>query len=410
VQPFPTAIIPLGSDDAFFGRWFSSPQGDLDPLDRPVAENEITGWRLFTGVDIDVTESFTLHAELGYTEEEKEDRFIEWDEADLTNPAPLVDISGKETFEQWTGRVGADWKFTDEWMTYFSIAKGEKPGGFTVFNATATDPGTGNTIPIAEQVPFDPEEIIAYELGVKGTAFDRRLRVDLSTFINDWTDIVLRQTTDTDPTTGLPLDQPQAVNVNSADSTVWGFELDTSVFFTDNLSGRVAVGYTNAEIDNAVLETVAEFPSFAPDGDVSGNELLRQPEWTASASLGYEHALVADWDWYTRADVSWQDEVFVGLDNQSYLPDRTVANFKFGVRNEQLSLEFWVRNLFDDDSPTAAYRDVFFNNTDQGAAPFPAGPVSSDFFDIFPFRYTVSHPRLRTWGVTARVRFGASAK
>jgi hypothetical protein len=53
--------------------------------------------------------------------------------------------------------------------------------------------------------------------------------------------------------------------------------------------------------------------------------------------------------------------------------------------------------LTGEDAPTGAFRDVFFSNT------LPNGTISGGTF--FPFRYTVAHPRLTTWGVTMRYTF-----
>ena len=90
-----------------------------------------------------------------------------------------------------TGRVGLDFKISD-WMVYGSIAYGEKPGGSSWRPAS----GIGRAViarPCRSTSTFDPEEITAYELGLKGAAFDGRLTISSAVFYNDWKEIVLRQ-------------------------------------------------------------------------------------------------------------------------------------------------------------------------------------------------------------------------
>ncbi len=400
--PFATSQIPVGSDDEVFGRWFQ-PGGDLDPLQRQIEPEEINAWAIFTGVDYDITELLTARFELRYTEERKTIIRNDWDEINTSRSRrTLPQLIGKETFEQWTGRVGLDYKISEAWMLYGYVAKGEKPGGFSIFDEDVIFPS--GIASVRRIVPFDPEEIVTYEVGVKGATDGGRMAIELAAYMNDWSDIVLRQAIEFDPVSGFPLVQPEAINVNAASSKVFGFEVDTSILILDDLTSRFSLAYADANLDKARQDTFAQFPSFAPDGDVSGNELLRRPKWQATASLDYSRSIGGEWELYSRGDWTWQDKIFIGNDNQSWLPSRSVVNATLGLRSERYTIELWGRNLFDDDSPTAAYRDVFFTNTDDINQ---VNPPATEFSTFFPIRYSVSYPRLRTFGITARVRFGS---
>ena len=86
----------------------------------------------------------------------------------------------------------------------------------------------------------------------------------------------------------------------------------------------------------------------------------------------------------------------------------TDVNQRLGFEHDNYRIEFWVQNLFDSDSPRAAFRDVSFNNTHllQGSPEVPANRPPQEPYgglkDMFPFRLSVSHPKLRTAGVTVR--------
>jgi iron complex outermembrane receptor protein len=263
---------------------------------------------------------------------------------------------------------------------------------------------------------FEQEELTAYELGLKGTTWDGRLVVSTSVFYNDWKKIVLPQLILNDPSSGLPLEQPLRVNINDADAGVMGFEIETDVGFTDNFTGRFTLGWTDAELKTATQDSYALFPDYAAEGfatdggDVSGNTLLRQPEWLLSGSLAYTHQLTGEWDWYTSGDANYQSGIYVGNDNQSWIPSHTYVNTKLGVENAVYSIEFWTRNLFDQGKAVAAYRDIFFANTDNQYAPVVDQGPRPNFDKFVPWRYTVSYPSERTYGVTLRMRFGAAVR
>ena len=369
---------------------------------------------------------------------------------------------GTARFRSVTGRLGLKYKFESGWMAYGSIAWGEKPGGLQLVRSNVILDGGGVGSELITN-PFNPEKITAYELGIKGYTADRRIGLDMSVFYNDWTDIVLRQLNDTSPASGLPFTQLTALNQNAGDAKVWGWEATTDLAITDNLTGRLTVGYTDSQLKNARIDSYTLFPNFyttepscaptaiqaipdptpsrpagtgpdgSPDednggyrndegneaqtlkadqcrrvsGDVSGNTNLRQPEWTGSASLSYKHQLWGDWDWFTRADANYTGKIFIGNDNESWLPARTNVNLRLGAKSERYSVELWVRNLLNDDNPIAAFRDIAWANSDdlQGQANPRYLRDASNFEDFPPLRLSVTYPSLRTFGIIGKVNF-----
>ena len=85
--------------------------------------------------------------------------------------------------------------------------------------------------------------------------------------------------------------------------------------------------------------------------------------------------------------------------NQAEVPAHTYVNLRVGIDAERYSVELWSGELLDDDSPVAGFRDVYFGNA------LPGGGAGGFFDTFFPWRITLSHPRGRQVGVTARFRF-----
>lgn len=477
---YPTALA-IGS--YIFGPSLT-PDGAVDPLARLSSQEKTEAWSIFGSVDFDLTETWTAGAEIRLTQEAQklfDNSYTPCGNPDLFpfNDAPVADCgddaydlrvlepcvreystggdylactpgyeSGTARFQTVTGRLSLKHTFDSGWMAYGSIARGDKPGGLQLIN-TDVITTTGSVVPELITNVFDEEKITSYELGIKGYTSDRRIGLDVALFYSDWTDIVLRQLTETSPASGLQLVQTTALNVNAGDAEVWGWEMTADFGFTDNLKGRASASWTDSQLTNARMSTLALFPSFytsepscapsaiqsipdpTPDedngneaqrakdaecqlmsGDVSGNIQMRQPEWTASASLTYERPLSGDWAWFARTDANYLGKIYVGNDNQAWLPARTNVNLRLGLKSPRYSVEFWVKNLFENNNPIAAFRDIYWTNDDdiQGLQNPPTIREASNFDDFPPLRMTITYPSLRTYSLVGKVRFGGAEK
>ena len=438
LPPFDADAPNLAIGTAIFSCGFTD-DGCLDPLNRPFFETDTDSWAAFAGMDFDFTDRLIGRLELRYTKQKETVRAFTYFECaddpedcgddiydlDCVEPVPEAfdsgnpcdseidppasrSKSGSEDFSSVTGRLGLDFRLNDAWMIYGSVATGDKPGGIEFVNADAVTPS--GTEPEVIQNSFDTETLTAYEVGLKGITLDGRISLDAALFFNDWGDIVLRQLVEVSPDTGRQLEQPEGFRFNAGTAEVWGWEMTADVGFTENFSGRFTVNWNDSTLTDAKQDTFETFPSFAPDGDVTGNKLLRQPEWTGSASFSYARQIGGTWEGFARFDANYQDKIFIGNDNQSWLPARTVANLRFGADSGRFAITLWVRNLFENDEPIAAFRDIFWSNSDSISPPYQdLGPRPS--FDKFvPIRYTVTYPTLRTYGVNVTARFGAAAR
>lgn len=391
--PFPGLGLAIG--DPAFRPWFTATS--TLGLDEVIRET-IDSYAAFATADVFVTEKLSLDFQLRYTYEDK----------DIYITAPLADVSEASTdksFDFVTGRAGIKYNISDDWMIYAALSNGTKSGGFDAdvvdVLTDANDPSSAESRIVI--VPFDEEKIVSYEVGAKGATSDGRLRYDISVYRMDWSDIVIPQVFQNDPISGDRLEQPEGFNKNAGDATVWGWEMQADLAITDNLQAGGGASFTSAKMDSAKLESFAAFPSFAPDGDVSGNTVLRQPEWMTNVYLLYTRQAFGEWEWNARADVTYQDEYYGGLDNQWTVPAHTYVNLNLGLTTDRYTISLWGKNLFNDDSPTASFRDVYFGNTQDI---YQQQSASSTPYDFFPWRFTTTHPKLRTYGVSFSMKFG----
>ena len=100
-------------------------------------------------------------------------------------------------------------------MTYVQFATGFKGGGISPRPFSA-----------AQAVPFDPEKLKSYELGVKSDLFDRRMRVNASVFFSDYSGPAADAVA---PARNMAVGLPCAVVANAGDAEIKGAELETEM-------------------------------------------------------------------------------------------------------------------------------------------------------------------------------------
>lgn len=165
-----------------------------------------------------------------------------------------------------SGRLALSWRVTDDWMTYASLARGFKSGGYPLLNSTSHD----------QYAASRPEELLAYEIGAKGTAMDRRLQLTSAIFYYDYKDKQLLSNF-RDPLFGT-----MPVLKNAPKSHVYGGEIELQARPADSLKIGVAAAYIKTRID--------EFSSIDINGeqaDFRGRPFNFSPEWTATAIAEY---------------------------------------------------------------------------------------------------------------------------
>lgn len=151
-------------------------------------EGDYESWALFADFTYSILDNLDLTVGIRYTEDEKEftrdvtyNDFGMWfafDETRVDANGNLVSFpdgvqgpfSQKQKWDDTTGRVVLDYRFTDDVLLYASYAEGYKAGGFNSASPNGDDP------------PFDPEEIGTWEVGIKSSWFDNRLRLNAAYF------------------------------------------------------------------------------------------------------------------------------------------------------------------------------------------------------------------------------------
>lgn len=225
-----------------------------------VARYNSESYAAFIDADINLTDALRLSVGGRYTVDDKR----------LRN-AFLGSFSSDASrdFKKFTPRVSLDYKFNEDVLTYASFSRGFRSGGFN---------GRAQSL-LGSTVPYEPEEVDSYEVGLKTTLFDRKLTFNLAAFYTDYKNKQEEAVVATPP--GSPNPQETLVT-NAASATIKGIEAEFQARPTRSLTLRGTLGYLDAEYDS--------FPSRQPNGtpiDLSTLTLRRAPDITASVGGDY---------------------------------------------------------------------------------------------------------------------------
>ena len=169
-----------------------------------------------------------------------------------------------DTFEKFTPRASVSYDLTEELTGYASVSQGFKSGGWDMRGDAFLVPQTVNG--------YQPETVTTYELGLKGSAFDRRLSFSSAAFYSDYQDQqITTQQVATPPQTGIA-----SVVDNAGSSTIYGFEFEGRAFLTDNITSNFSIGYLKNEFDEFITLVTG-----APVDISNTREPQNSPEWSA---------------------------------------------------------------------------------------------------------------------------------
>ena len=149
----------------------------------------------------------------------------------------LTTRCGKNTFKYFTYRLAVDYKINDDVMIYASYSTGKHSGGFSY---SPLSNSAGQPLP-----PYGTEGVEAFELGLKGTFFDRRLQFNLAAFYNKYSDLQV-QTSFANP---LVPNSVITILSNGATSKAPGIDLSIVAYPAPKLRLNLAVNYLHARDD-----------------------------------------------------------------------------------------------------------------------------------------------------------------
>ena len=204
---------------------------------------------------------------------------------------------------------------------------------------------------------FDEEESTMFEIGMKGTFMDGRLRLnaayfdfDIEGFQSKWDNVTARTYTANGPG---PTSQVMGGIFTNNDATITGLDIEYAYVVNENLT--LGGGYTANDSEYAAGSMgYANDPSYtgmaAAMRDVSGTPVNDAAE--SSLTFYLDHVVPASWggERYTRYNLSWRDERTNAINPDLKIKALYLANIIVGWRSadEVWDASFFVKNITDD--------------------------------------------------------------
>ena len=214
-------------------------------------------------------------------------------------------------------RAALSYDITPDHLIYASFSQGQRTGNANsrqVFGAPPT---------------FGPDSVDSYEVGLKTEWGDGAFLFNIAAFYTDWHD------TQVFIATALP-----GVNflANSNGAEILGFEIETLLRPTPDLTFGVNIGYQDATIDGTFTAGATTVPDGAP--------LRNSPQWTLGSNLEYRTSLnFLDGEGVFRAD-------FIHVDDraESFSSGRIAASYQkldlsAGFETDDVRIVAFVRNV-----------------------------------------------------------------
>ncbi|AXH14530.1 TonB-dependent receptor [Malaciobacter mytili LMG 24559] len=266
---------------------------------------------IFTNIIYPLNEDWILKAGVRYDKEKKQ--------LEVKN----TNIDLESSYSNISPKIGIQYNINQNQMSYFTIAKGYRSGGFNPY------------APVNKQA-YGEEKLISYELGYKGIFFDNRLKFNTNIYYMDIKDMQVEEA----PVAGT------IYMVNAATATSKGFEMEVEGMITNELTLFASVGINKTTFDN--------FSDLA--GNYSGNYNLLAPKYNFNIGTQYR----ANNGLYARVDFNGYGKTYFDKANTNYQKAYSLVNMKMGYETNNFDIYFYVNNLLDKNYDAIG---AYFNGT-----------------------------------------------
>ncbi len=246
----------------------------------------------------------------------------------LTGTCPF-DFSDKDSWSNFSPKVGLTWEPNDDWNVYGHWTKGFRSGGYNFRNTSAAFLPT----------PFDEEKVSSFEVGFKGQP-NGMARINSAIFYNDISNMQ-REINIADPLAGVV----QFIR-NTADATIWGFESEVQIYIMDMITLLGSVGYTNGQYDNVLFDLNGDGTLNAADKDL---KIPRLAPWTYSVGFLLNSEIPGLGAWSLRTNFAHRDRSFYTDNNLGELNGADILDLNLSLTTENnVTVSLYGKNLLNE--------------------------------------------------------------
>lgn len=335
-----------------------------------ILSDSVTSSGIFGNVTYDLTDRTTVSFEARAQRD------------DLTNTDYRTGFSFNNSTDSFQPRFGITHALSDRLTLYGQLSSGTNPAGS---NLLFVEPGRIRSLEAAGRagavsfdettfLTFDEEQITNFEVGVKGSILNNRLSFATTYYVMDWEDMIqpftLNWSGDWNDGTFSNGETFTNQNVNArtfinvGDGDLSGLEFEGTWQINESWRIRGVLTAANARFatfcDPIAVTSYGLTPTHTPATgaltncvDVSGNDLIEQPDNTLVLSPTYSSGNIGDsnWTWSARLDLRYASKEWVDTMNIMSLPATTSFNGSLSFRDDSWVIRLYGNNLGDEDTP-----------------------------------------------------------
>ncbi len=281
----------------------------INPFLNSVFERNDRFFGIYGQANIDISNQIELTL-AGRWDENKFDA-TQYETRERNTPVPVLTPDGLVTTQgevdsEFQPKAQLSYAWTDDIMTYVTVAKGFRTGFFNTGNLT------------------EPETTWNYEFGFKTTLMDRRVRANGSIFYIDYSNQQFSRI--------VPPPKIRETD-NIPETRIKGLELEVVAAPIENLSVSFGLGYLDAEV-------------------ADGTDSPFTPDYTLNLGLEYSHPLLnSEWDAIYRVDYRRQASQFLERNNRFEIEEKDYLNMRLSFENEKLRITAFADNILNSRQP-----------------------------------------------------------
>ncbi len=252
----------------------------------------------------------------------------------------------KQRHGDWSGKVELDYHPAEGWLTYASVTRGQKGGGFNNAAILAYP---------ASVVPYKAETLYNYEVGLKSTLFNNTTRFNADVFHYDYRNYQAFTLTGLSPT------------VFNTNALVDGFEAELTTMPFSGFELDLGTAYLDARAENV--------PSNLLPGAVNlGTQTMPQsPKWSVNGLARYTWSMFGG-EMSAQSDFNFVGRRWFNTVNHPALQDGAYvlanARLSYIPSDERWEFALWVKNFTNVNYASFGY-DLSGTNGDQARTVSP---------------------------------------
>lgn len=258
----------------------------------------------------------------------------------LLTGAPFDPVTASEDFSNVSWKAALDYQVNDDVLVYGNLSTGFKSGGFTGSASSARQATT----------PFDSEQAITFESGVKSRIADNRMLLNALAYFTNYKD--LQVTRFFQPAGNL---FGEFITENAGKAEIQGIEIETVGILSDNFEVGANFAWLNAEF----VDFQGQVGAGDSKGNFNGNKLRLAPETTFSFYIQSDFDLDNGARITGKAKYRYQDDMFFDPNNNpiTVSPAHSIVDvwLAYTTPDNRIEMKAFVNNATNEEYVTHAF-------------------------------------------------------